>query len=160
MNQKKNENPHDAEQTAYENEARAWLKRVAQILAEDPAAVERLLALKRIFEQSAGGTVTDHVGLSKPQSGDRGETDRAEKPTNQVGRPRARSRTEVLNAIRLCTIENGHSPTLDELRDFLKIGSRRTVQRYLDDLARHGLVKRERGVLQIRQTNGAKEPKS
>src|SRR5690242_1104480 len=62
-----------------------------------------------------------------------------------MGRKRALTREEVLRAIRDWLVEHGMPPTVEELRRSLRLGSTRTVLRYLEWLEEEGDIERWHG---------------
>jgi repressor LexA len=62
-----------------------------------------------------------------------------------MGRPKKLTREQVLDAINRGFVENGISPSVEELRIALGVGSKRTVTRYLDWLEDTGDIERRRG---------------
>jgi SOS-response transcriptional repressor LexA len=67
-----------------------------------------------------------------------------------MSRPRKKSDREVLNAVALLIVKLGMPPTIAELRRVLKVGSSRTVLRYLLSLEKQGLIKRWPGARGLR----------
>jgi repressor LexA len=59
-----------------------------------------------------------------------------------MGRRKSLTREEVLKAIRNWLIERGMAPTVEELRRKLRLGSTRTVLRYLEWLEKEGDIER------------------
>lgn len=57
-----------------------------------------------------------------------------------MGRKKSLTNSQVLGAVNRLTARFGFSPTLEELRLELKVGSKRTVQRYLLALELDGLI--------------------
>ena len=62
-----------------------------------------------------------------------------------MGRKPLLSTDQVLTAINRFTVERGMPPSIEELRELLKLGSTRTVLRYLNALEREGRIRRWRG---------------
>lgn len=69
-----------------------------------------------------------------------------------VGRHRLFTKEQVLAAIQRWLIENGASPTVEELRRVLGAGSTRTVLRYLNWLEDEGMIERSADARGIRVT--------
>lgn len=67
-----------------------------------------------------------------------------------MGRKKLLQGREVLDAINRWLVEHGVPPTVEELRRVLKLGSVRTVLRYLRDLEESGQIKRWPGARGIR----------
>jgi repressor LexA len=67
-----------------------------------------------------------------------------------MGRKRQLTKESVLQAIQRTFLDHGVAPTIEELRVLLKVGSTRTVLRYLDWLERDGDIERRPGARSIR----------
>jgi len=67
-----------------------------------------------------------------------------------MGRKRILGKEEVLNSINRLIIKSGASPTIEELRNDLKVGSTRTVLRYLKLLEEEGEIERWSGARGLR----------
>ena len=65
-------------------------------------------------------------------------------------RERALNKEQVLSAIRRAVVNNGMPPTVEELRRLLKVGSTRTVLRYLRWLEEEGELERWPGARGLR----------
>lgn len=62
-----------------------------------------------------------------------------------MGRPKKLSREQVLDAINRWLLQHGVAPTIEELRQALKLGSKRTVLSYLEALEEAGDIVRRAG---------------
>jgi repressor LexA len=62
-----------------------------------------------------------------------------------MGRKKLLAKEEVLAAIQRFLTEHGMPPTIEELRHSLKVGSTRTVLRYLQHLEQEGMIERWSG---------------
>ncbi|MCX6545742.1 MAG: transcriptional repressor LexA [Acidobacteria bacterium] len=67
-----------------------------------------------------------------------------------MGRKRQFTTEQVLGAIQRWVVEHGMSPTVEELRVRLKVGSARTVLRYLEWLEADGAIERRSGARGVR----------
>ena len=65
-------------------------------------------------------------------------------------RPRRYSDQQVMNAIHETIRHKGYPPTVEEIRQFVGIGSKRTVLRYLSSLEANGRIQRWPGARGIR----------
>jgi len=77
-----------------------------------------------------------------------------------MGRKPILENEKVLATINKWTAENGMPPTIEELRAVLKVGSTRTVLRYLQSLEKEGLIKRwagSRGIRTLKSTGETTE---
>lgn len=73
------------------------------------------------------------------------EESKSEASPIAMGRKKSLTNERVLDAIKKLTEEFGFSPTLEELRRELGVGSKRTVQRYLLALEQEGRIERRGG---------------
>lgn len=69
-------------------------------------------------------------------------------------RPKTLTKEEVTKAINDWIVEYGLPPTIEELRKVLKVGSKRTVQRYLAWLERDGEIQRWPGARGLKLLKG------
>lgn len=67
-----------------------------------------------------------------------------------MGRKKLLNNHQVLQAIQSWIIDHGSPPTLEELKNALGVGSKRTVQRYLEQLKEEGYIDRWSGARGIR----------
>lgn len=67
-----------------------------------------------------------------------------------MGRKRQFTKEQILSAIERWVFEHGMSPTVEELRIRLKVGSARTVLRYLAWLEADGIIERRSGARGVR----------
>jgi len=67
-----------------------------------------------------------------------------------MGRKKLFEIEEVLKVIQNWIINNGNSPTLEEIQQKLNVGSKRTVSRYLQELEEFGYIERWQGARGIR----------
>jgi repressor LexA len=67
-----------------------------------------------------------------------------------MGRKRLLAKETVLSAINQWLVQYGVAPTIEELRKALKVGSTRTVLRYLDQLEEDELIERRSGARGLR----------
>jgi repressor LexA len=67
-----------------------------------------------------------------------------------MGRKRQFTKEHVVDAIERWVLEHGMSPTVEELRLRLKVGSTRTVLRYLEWLEEEGAIERRSGARGVR----------
>lgn len=67
-----------------------------------------------------------------------------------MGRKKIFSNEKMLQAINELVLRNGLPPTIEELRDYLGIGSTRTILRYLDWLVEDGTIERWKGARGLR----------
>jgi SOS-response transcriptional repressor LexA len=67
-----------------------------------------------------------------------------------MSRPRKKTTSQVLEALAVLIGQLGMPPTIAELRKYLKVGSNRTVVRYLGELENEGLIERWAGARGIR----------
>ena len=72
-------------------------------------------------------------------------------------KPKLFTKEQVLSAIKDWIIENGFPPTVDELRRILKVGSTRTVLRYLAWLEKDGDIERWSGARGMRLRKGTNQ---
>jgi repressor LexA len=73
-----------------------------------------------------------------------------------MGRPKLLSKEQVVDALSGWFIRNSVPPTIEELRRLLRVGSTRTVLRYLDQLKEEGYIERWSGARGLRMRKGAK----
>jgi SOS regulatory protein LexA len=71
-----------------------------------------------------------------------------------VGRPKLRTKEQVVDALSRWFVRNSVPPTIEELRRFLGVGSTRTVLRYLDALKEEGYIDRWSGARGLRMRKG------
>jgi len=67
-----------------------------------------------------------------------------------MGRKKLLSKDQILQAINRLILRNGVPPTIEELRAFLRVGSTRTILRYLDWLQEEGEIERWSGARGLR----------
>jgi SOS regulatory protein LexA len=71
-----------------------------------------------------------------------------------MARPKLLTKEQVVDALNRWFIRNGVPPTVEELRRLLKVGSTRTVLRYLDTLKEEGYIDRWPGARGLRMRKG------
>lgn len=71
-----------------------------------------------------------------------------------MARPKLLTKEQVVDALNRWFIRNNVPPTIEDLRRSLRVGSTRTVLRYLDELAREGYIDRWSGARGLRLRKG------
>jgi SOS regulatory protein LexA len=71
-----------------------------------------------------------------------------------MSRPKLLTKEQVVDALNRWFIRNSVPPTIEELRRLLKVGSTRTVLRYLDALKEEGYIDRWPGARGLRMRKG------
>lgn len=71
-----------------------------------------------------------------------------------MARPKLVTRAKVIEALNRWFIRNSIPPTVEELRRVLRVGSTRTVLRYLDDLKEEGYIERWSGARGLKMRKG------
>ena len=77
-----------------------------------------------------------------------------------MGRKPILNNEDVLATINKWSVEHGMSPTIEELRNLLGVGSTRTIWRYLRSLEQEGLIKRwagSRGIRSLKVSDDSRE---
>jgi repressor LexA len=72
-----------------------------------------------------------------------------------MARPRILSKEQVVDALSRWFARNNMPPTIEELRRILRVGSTRTVLRYLDELEEEGYIERWSGARGFRMRKGS-----